>query len=126
MMIGEGNDHFDDDEVDVDDGEEVAEINADVDIEVDIGDDFIDCEVGETVFTDVDGNKFLVEITVRHIQVRVGEFVEVNLDEESNGFRTGYGQVLAIFDDVKNSEGIKLEVRWLDRIEELTQKQQRT
>jgi hypothetical protein len=125
MMIGEGNDHFDDDEVDVDDGEEVAEINADVDIEVDIEDDFIDCEVGETVFTDVDGNKFLVEITVRHIQVRVGEFVEVNLDEESNGFRTGYGQVLAIFDDVKNSEGIKLEVRWLDRIEELTQKQQR-
>lgn len=90
---------------------------------------FLDCEVpDEVIFLDPHGgNKFYAEVAVKGITVKLGDFVRATLEADSyQKFSTAICQVLAIFDDVEKGLGVFIEVRWLVRVAELTEKKRKT
>lgn len=90
---------------------------------------FLDCEVpDEVIFLDPHGgNKFYAEVAVKGITVKLGDFVRATLEADSSQkFSTAICQVLAIFDDVEKGLGVFIEVRWFQRVTELTEKKRKT
>ena len=90
--------------------------------------EFLDCEVPEeSVLTDPHrGNKFYAEVTFKGMQIKLGDFVKVSLEETSKGqSSTAICQVLALYDDVEGGSGIFMEARWFQTIAELSEKSRR-
>lgn len=90
---------------------------------------FLECEVpDEIIFTDPHGgNNFYSQVNIKGICVTLGEFVKATLEtNEADIDTTALCQVLAIFDDVEGGLGVLMEVRWLTRVSELSDKRRKT
>jgi hypothetical protein len=74
--------------------------------------DLIECNgVGAPVFTDQENRKFYSEYSARHLNVKLGDCVRVNLEEdEACQQEVAFGQVLAIYED--SNEEFFVEIRW--------------
>lgn len=73
----------------------------------DSDENMIDCEgIGDPVFVDKEMTKFYTAFKTDWLYVTIGDCVRINL--ANNG--TGFGQVLAIFEDAE--EEMFIEVRW--------------
>ena len=87
-------------------------------------DSFLQCDLtGDPVFEDCDGNKFYSGVVIGDKQVKLGDTIRVVLVDSN--VDDGICQVLAIFDNIKDGDGVLIEVRWFKRPFELTERQLR-